>query len=61
VPLPSNWLIEFCEPVTVCGRLGPGPADDPDEAAVAELADQVRDIIQAKLDALVVERGPAFG
>jgi 1-acyl-sn-glycerol-3-phosphate acyltransferase len=61
VPLPSNWLIEFCEPVTVCGLSGPGPTDDPDEKAVAELADQVRDTIQAKLDALVVERGPAFG
>jgi 1-acyl-sn-glycerol-3-phosphate acyltransferase len=61
VPLPSNWLIEFCEPVTVCGLSGPGPTDDPEEKAVTELADQVRDIIQAKLDALVVERGPAFG
>jgi 1-acyl-sn-glycerol-3-phosphate acyltransferase len=61
VPLPSNWLIEFCEPVPVCGLSGPGPTEDPDEKAVAELADQVRDIIQAKLDVLVVERGPAFG
>jgi 1-acyl-sn-glycerol-3-phosphate acyltransferase len=61
VPLPSNWLIEFCEPVPVCGLSGAGPMEDPDEKAVAELADQVRDIIQAKLDALVVERGPAFG
>lgn len=61
VPLPSNWLIEFCEPVPGCGLSGPGPTEDPDEKAVAELAEQVRDIIQAKLDALVVERGPAFG
>jgi hypothetical protein len=28
---------------------------------VAELADQVRDTIQERLDALVAERGPAFG
>jgi 1-acyl-sn-glycerol-3-phosphate acyltransferase len=61
VPLPSNWLIEFCEPVTACGLSGSDPTDDPDETAVAELADQVRDVIQAKLDVLVAERGPAFG
>lgn len=61
VPLPSNWLIEFCEPVTVCGPTGSRPTADPDETAVADLADHVRDLIQAKLDALVAERGPAFG
>ena len=52
VPLPSNWLIEFCAPVPV-----KGPATD---AAVAALADQVRDVIQTTLDRLVTERGPAF-
>lgn len=61
VPLPSNWLIEFCEPLTVREPTGSGPTAEPDDAAVADLADQVRDIIQAKLDLLVVERGPAFG
>jgi 1-acyl-sn-glycerol-3-phosphate acyltransferase len=61
VPLPSNWVIEFCEPVKVSGPSGGAPTDDPDEKAVAELADQVRDIIQARLEALVAERGPAFG
>jgi 1-acyl-sn-glycerol-3-phosphate acyltransferase len=60
VPLPSNWMIEFCEPVSVFEPSASGPAADPDEDMVAKLADQVRDIIQAKLDALVVERGPAF-
>ncbi len=40
VPLPSNWIIEFCEPVDG------GAADEPDDDAVAKLADQVRDIIQ---------------
>ncbi|HUA42322.1 MAG TPA: lysophospholipid acyltransferase family protein [Streptosporangiaceae bacterium] len=59
VPLPSNWLIEFSEPVTMPSASG--PVADPDEELVAKLADEVRDVIQAKLDALVVERGPAFG
>jgi 1-acyl-sn-glycerol-3-phosphate acyltransferase len=61
VPLPSNWMIEFCAPVQTCGGAGSRPAADPDEAVVAELADQVRDTIQERLDALVAERGPAFG
>jgi 1-acyl-sn-glycerol-3-phosphate acyltransferase len=55
IPLPSNWIIEFGPPVP--------PGDDTgrrDEARVAELADQVRDSIQARIDALVAERGPAF-
>jgi 1-acyl-sn-glycerol-3-phosphate acyltransferase len=57
VPLPSNWLIEFCEPIPACGPDG----HEPDEERVAELADRVRDTIQAKLDELVAARGPAFG
>jgi 1-acyl-sn-glycerol-3-phosphate acyltransferase len=61
VPLPSNWLIEFAEPVTIGEPSASGPVADPDEELVAKLADEVRDVIQAKLDALVVERGPAFG
>jgi len=57
IPLPSNWLIEFCPPVptgdyTVAGQAHP--------AAVAELGGKVRDIIQQKLDQLVLDRGPAF-
>jgi 1-acyl-sn-glycerol-3-phosphate acyltransferase len=55
VPLPSNWIIEFCEPVLT----GPGQADPPDYAVNA-LADHVKDTIQDKLDQLVAERGPAF-
>ncbi len=56
VPLPSRWIIEFGEPVTA------GPADaEPEEPAVAKLADRVRDILQDRLDVLVAERGPAFG
>ena len=57
IPLPSNWIIEFCPPVPADGA---GPAAmDPDEA-VAGLADTVRDIIQRKLDELLAGRGPAF-
>jgi len=56
VPLPSKWIIEFCEPVNVGG-----PVREPDEGEVSKLADHVRDVIQDKLDDLVVERGPAFG
>ena len=58
VPLPSNWIIEFCPPVS-SGRLGPAAADDP--AIVSDLAGHVRDVIQAKVNDLVAERGPAFG
>jgi 1-acyl-sn-glycerol-3-phosphate acyltransferase len=58
VPLPSNWIIEFCPPVPTDGY----PASDAaDEDAVGTLADQVRDTIQDKIDQLVAERGPAFG
>jgi len=55
VPLPSNWIIEFCPPVPAGSANGSGP----DQAANC-LADRVKDIIQAKLDELVAERGPAF-
>jgi len=57
VPLPSNWMIEFCPPVPTdgSGTNGSGPDQD-----VSCLADHVRDIIQRKVDELVAERGPAF-
>jgi 1-acyl-sn-glycerol-3-phosphate acyltransferase len=54
VPLPSNWIIEFGPPVPTDGLAG-------DDEKIAELADQVRDTIQARLKELVAERGPAFG
>jgi len=57
VPLPSKWIIEFCEPVAI----GDPPLAEPDEDVVARLADGVRETIQVKLDELVAERGPAFG
>jgi 1-acyl-sn-glycerol-3-phosphate acyltransferase len=57
VPLPSNWIIELGEPIEV----GPPAAGEIDDDLVAKLADEVRDLIQDRLDELVVERGPAFG
>jgi 1-acyl-sn-glycerol-3-phosphate acyltransferase len=54
VPLPSNWIIEFCPPVSTW----PAAADQPED--VSSLADTVRKIIQHKVDELVQERGPAF-
>lgn len=58
VPLPSNWIIEFCPPVATSGY-PPGSEHDP--AVVADLSGQVRDTIQRKLGDLLTERGPAFG
>jgi len=58
VPLPSNWIIEFCDPVPPSGYAA---TDDGDGDVVAKLAWRVRATIQGKLDELVAERGPAFG
>jgi 1-acyl-sn-glycerol-3-phosphate acyltransferase len=57
IPLPSNWIIEFCEPVPT-EHLRAGWQHHPD--TVTKLADQVKQTIQLKLDELLVERGPAF-
>jgi hypothetical protein len=56
VPLPSNWIIEFSKPVPTCDLA----ADGADDEQLSDRADQVRDTIQARLDDIVVERGPAF-
>ena len=58
VPLPSKWIIEFGTPVETSGY-PEGAWRDP--AVIAELTTAVRGSIQARLDALVEERGPAFG
>jgi 1-acyl-sn-glycerol-3-phosphate acyltransferase len=58
VPLPSKWIIEFCDPVPTDGFTA-DQQDDP--GAVSGLADKVKDTIQRKLDELLAERGPAFG
>lgn len=57
VPLPSRWLIEFCEPVDTA-RHGPEAADD--RSLVLELSEQVSETIQRKLLENVARRGPAF-
>jgi 1-acyl-sn-glycerol-3-phosphate acyltransferase len=58
VPLPSKWLIEFCDPVPTNG-FTPDQAEDAE--VIAELADKVKDTIATKIDELLAERGPAFG
>ena len=58
VPLPSQWIIEFCPPVSTSDY--PAGAER-DPAVIAELTAAVRGTIQRKLDELLVERGPAFG
>jgi 1-acyl-sn-glycerol-3-phosphate acyltransferase len=57
IPLPSDWIIAFGEPVPTA-HYGRAAADDP--AAVCELADRVQGIVQQMVDDLVAERGPAF-
>lgn len=58
IPLPSNWIIEFCDPVPTDGF-----AKDQweDNDVIAEVADKVKDTIASKIDELLAERGPAFG
>jgi 1-acyl-sn-glycerol-3-phosphate acyltransferase len=58
VPLPSQWIIEFCPPVPTDGYPH-GAWKDP--AVIAELTASVRGTIQQKLDDVLAERGPAFG
>ena len=58
IPLPSNWMIEFCDPVRTDG-FTPDQGDDQD--VIAELAGKVKDTIASKIDELLAERGPAFG
>jgi 1-acyl-sn-glycerol-3-phosphate acyltransferase len=58
VPLPSNWIIEFCDPVPTDG-FTEDQQDDPE--TVSGLAEKVKDTIQRKLYELLAERGPAFG
>ena len=57
VPLPSKWMIDFGEPIDT-GDLA-GLADDPLE--VFNLADKVKETIQATLHRMLELRGGAFG
>jgi len=58
VPLPSKWLIEFCDPVRTDG-FAPDQCDDGE--VIDELVAKVKDTIATKIDELLAERGPAFG
>ena len=57
IPLPSKWMIEFGEPVRT-DEYDPASADDP--MLVFNLTDHVREIVQQQLNALRLQRGPAF-
>ena len=57
VPLPSKWLIEFCPPIPTAHLTE--FADDP--LVVYNLADQVRETIQATLHELLQKRPDPFG
>src|SRR3712207_5002870 len=57
VPLPSKWLIQFCPPIPTAHLTD--AADDP--MVVYNLADQVRETIQATLHTLLERRPDPFG
>jgi nucleoside-diphosphate-sugar epimerase/1-acyl-sn-glycerol-3-phosphate acyltransferase len=57
VPLPSQWLIEFCPPIETAGY-GPDAVLDP--MVIFDLTDQVRDTIQRTLNKNLAARGSAF-
>jgi 1-acyl-sn-glycerol-3-phosphate acyltransferase len=57
IPLPSNWIIEFCDPVLTEDIKGDWQHHP---ETVTRLAGEVKETIQLKLDELLVERGPAF-
>jgi 1-acyl-sn-glycerol-3-phosphate acyltransferase len=57
IPLPSNWIIEFCPPVPT-DEIRADWKHHPE--TVTRLADQVKQTIQVKLEQLLVQRGPAF-
>lgn len=56
IPLPSKWLIEFCPPIPTAHLTE--YADDP--LVVYNLADQVRETIQATLHELLQKRPDPF-
>jgi 1-acyl-sn-glycerol-3-phosphate acyltransferase len=57
LPLPSRWVIEYGEPIDTTD-LGPEAADDP--MVLFDLADQVRDRIQAMLHRNLMGRRSVF-
>ncbi|MCW2917812.1 MAG: phospholipid/glycerol acyltransferase [Actinomycetia bacterium] len=57
IPLPSKWIIQFGEPVSMAD-FEEGAADDP--MTVFNLTDHVRETIQQMLYDTLLRRGPAF-
>jgi 1-acyl-sn-glycerol-3-phosphate acyltransferase len=57
VPLPSKWFIDFGEPIPTAGF---GPDGQTNLVLVAQLADRVRNTIQALLDDRLVRRRSVF-
>ena len=57
IPLPAKWMIHFGEPIPTEGY--EGDADDP--SVIFNLADLVRERIQAMVHELLVLRGDPFG
>ena len=57
VPLPSKWMIQFCPPIPTAHLTE--YADDP--MVVYNLADQVRETIQATVHDLLAKRPDPFG
>jgi 1-acyl-sn-glycerol-3-phosphate acyltransferase len=57
VPLPSKWMIQFCPPIPTAHLTD--YADDP--LVVYNLADQVRETIQATLHTMLEKRPDPFG
>ena len=57
MPLPSQWLLEFGEPIRT-DELDPGAADDP--MLVFNVTDQVRETIQQTLYTLLMQRRSVF-
>lgn len=57
IPLPSKWIIEFCDPIDV-SQYPPEAADD--RSFVLELSEQIRSTIQQRLRANLLKRRTPF-
>jgi 1-acyl-sn-glycerol-3-phosphate acyltransferase len=57
IPLPTKWTIDFGEPIRTDRA---APDADQDHALVLEIADQVRETIQANLNRMVASRESVF-
>jgi 1-acyl-sn-glycerol-3-phosphate acyltransferase len=57
IPLPSQWRIEFCEPIDLSEH---GPEAAEDRSLVFELSERIRETIQEKVYENLVKRGSAF-